>query len=172
MKSQWHRFYAAEVAAPPTVLFDLIADMPHYGRWLPGSAQFGQTTEVEPYPVRLGTRYHDGKPDQPGKAWWGTVTGFQPPGAVDFHHTIAVRPLRASIEVNIHYSFASPDPTQAATSVSRWLVLDISMPWLFRPLRRLVTARFNQENLRTMATLKNYAETNRSEVNHDATQQS
>ena len=40
--------------------------------------QFGRTTDVEPYPVQLGSRYHDGNPDEPGKSWWGTVTGFQP----------------------------------------------------------------------------------------------
>jgi hypothetical protein len=26
------------------------------GRWLPGSAAFGSTTDVDPYPVRLGSR--------------------------------------------------------------------------------------------------------------------
>jgi hypothetical protein len=50
-------------------------------------------------PVRLGTRYHDGKPDEPGKDWWGTVTGFQPPGSLDFHHAISVSQLRATIDV-------------------------------------------------------------------------
>ena len=85
--SQWHKFYTALVAAPPGALFELLADLPDYGRWLPGSQQFGQTSDVAPYPVQLGSRYHDGKPDEPGKDWWGTVTGFQPPGSLDFHHT-------------------------------------------------------------------------------------
>jgi hypothetical protein len=31
--------------------FNLIADMPNYGRWLPGSDVFGGTTLVSPYPV-------------------------------------------------------------------------------------------------------------------------
>ena len=85
--SQWHRFYTSKVAAPPEVLFGLLSDMPHYDRWLPPSGQFARTTDVEPYPVQLGSRYHDGQPDQPGKDWWGTVGhGFrnwrQPPGRV------------------------------------------------------------------------------------------
>jgi hypothetical protein len=42
---------------------------------------------------------------QKGKSWWGTVTGFQPPGSIDFHHTITVRQLRAMVDVHIHYSF-------------------------------------------------------------------
>jgi hypothetical protein len=43
--------------------------------------------------------------------------------------------------------------------VCRWLVLDISMPSLFRPLRRLILSSFDKENLRTMAAVKKYAET-------------
>ena len=54
------------------------------------SEQFGKATDVEPYPVQLGNRYHDGKPDEPGKECWGTVTGFQPLGSLDFYHNIAV----------------------------------------------------------------------------------
>ena len=153
--SQWHKLYNAQVAAPPGTLFELLADMPEYGRWLPGSEQFGRTTNVEPYPVRLGSRYHDGKPDEPGKDWWGTVTGFQPPGSLDFHHTIAVPQLWATVDVHIHYSF---EPEAGGTRASRWLVLDFSMPAIFLPLRRLIVNRFDQENLRTMSAVKTYAE--------------
>lgn len=153
--SQWHKLYTAYVAAPPSTVFGLLADLPNYGRWLPGSAQFGGTTDVEPYPVRLGTRYHDGQPDQPGHDWWGTVTGYQPPGSLDFHHTIPVSQLRATVDVHIHYSF---EPADAGTQVSRWLVLDITMPALFRPLRRAIVSRFDHENVRTIAAVKTYAE--------------
>jgi hypothetical protein len=152
------------VAAPPGVLFELLADMPNYGRWLRGSQQFGRTTDVEPYPVQLGSRYHDGKPDEPGKDWWGTVTGFQPPGSLDFHHTIAVTQLRATIDVHIHYSF---EPEDASTRVSRWLVLDISMPAIFRPLRRLIISSFDKENLRTMVAVKEYAEVHAGDAHDD-----
>jgi hypothetical protein len=98
--SQWHKFYTASIATTPDVLFDLLADMPNYGRWLPGSAAFGSTTDVDPYPVRLGSHYHDGKPGEQGKDWWDTVTGFQPPGALDFHHVIHVQQLRARERAN------------------------------------------------------------------------
>jgi hypothetical protein len=153
--SQWHKFYDSQVAAPPGVLFELLADMPNYGRWLPGSAQFARTTDVEPYPVQLGSRYHDGKPDEPGQDWWGLVTGFQHPGSLDFHHAITVTQLRATVDVHIHYSC---EPENAGTKVSRWLVLDIAMPIIARPLRGLIIRRFDQENRRTMAAVKAYAE--------------
>jgi hypothetical protein len=107
--SRWHKLYSSRVGAPPAILFELLSDMPNYGRWLLGSGQFAETTDVEPYPVRLGSRYHDGKPGQPGKDWWGTVTGFQAPGSPDFHHTIQVSQLRAIVDVHIHYSFEPED---------------------------------------------------------------
>jgi hypothetical protein len=153
--SQWHKYYRSNVAAPPTLLFELLSDLPNYGRWLPTSSVFGATTEVDPYPVQLGSRYHDGKPTEPGKDWWGSVTGFQPPGSVDFHHTIFVKQLRATIDVNIHYSL---EPDEAGTHVTRWLVLDIKMPILLRPLRRFAVNSFDAENVRTMAAVKTYAE--------------
>ena len=153
--SHWHKLYTASIAAAPATVFGLLADMPNYGRWLPGSTAFGSTTDVEPYPVQLGSRYHDGKPDQPGKDWWGEVTGFQPPGSLDFHHTIFVRQLRATIDVHIHYSI---EAINDATRVVRWLVLDIDMPIVLRPLRPLIVSSFDKENVRTMAALAAYAE--------------
>jgi hypothetical protein len=89
------------------------------------------------------------------KDWWGTVTGFQPPGSLDFHHTIQVRQLKAIVETHIHYSF---EPQDGGTVVTRWLVLDITMPILFRPLRPLIIKGFDEENVRTMAAVKQYAE--------------
>jgi Polyketide cyclase / dehydrase and lipid transport len=153
--SHWHKLYTADVGAPPALLFDLLADMPNYHKWLPGSQAFAKTTDVEPYPVRLGSRYHDGKPDEPGKDWFGTVTGFQRPGSLDFHHTIRVKQVRATVEVHIHYSF---EPEREGTRVSRWLVLDISMPIVLRPLRALIIRSFDKENVRTMSAIKTYAE--------------
>jgi hypothetical protein len=156
--SHWHKLYASIVEAPPAVLFKLLSDLPDYGEWLARSDQFDGTTEVEPYPVQLGSRYHDGKPDKPGKSWWGTVTGFQPPGSLDFHHTITVRQLRATVDVHIHYSFEPEAGDERRTRVSRWLLLDVTMPIAVRPLRRFITSAFDKENARTMAAAKQYAE--------------
>lgn len=154
--SRWHKFYSSRVAAPPSILFELLSDMPNYGRWLPSSPAFAATTDVEPYPVRRGSRYRDGKPDEAGKNWRGTVTGFQPPGSLDFHHTIHVSQLKATVDVRIHYSF---EPEDGGTQVTRWLVLDFTMPVITRPLRRLIIKSFDDENVRTMAAVKKYAET-------------
>ena len=152
---QWHKLYVSQIAAPPAILFQLLSDLPSHSRWLPSSDQYAETADVEPYPVQLGSRYHDGKPAEPGSDWWGTVTGFQPDGSIDFRHEIPVRQLRAIIDVHIHYSIERDGDF---TTVSRWLVLDIRMPGAFRPLKPLITARFDKENVRTMAALKQHAE--------------
>jgi uncharacterized protein YndB with AHSA1/START domain len=153
--THWHRLYPAQVAAPPARLFELLADLPTYTRWLAPSEEFSQTTAVEPYPVRLGSRYHDGKPEGEGMDWWGTVTGFRPPGSLDFNHTIPVAQLRATVDVHIHYSF---EPEGEGTRLSRWLLLDFTMPLVLQPLRRVIISRFDKENMRTLAAVKAYAE--------------
>jgi hypothetical protein len=51
--------FSSHINRPASLLFDLLADMPHYGRWLPGSGAFGGTRDVFPYPVQQGTRYID-----------------------------------------------------------------------------------------------------------------
>mgnify|MGYP007135520621 CR=1 FL=1 len=63
--------------------------------------------------------------------------------------------------MHIHYSF---DPGNDSTRVSRWLVLDITMPAITRPLRRLIVSSFDKENLRTMAAVKQYAEAHTGEA--------
>src|SRR5882762_9800123 len=57
-----HPRFTARIEGPPETIFDVIADMPNYGRWLPGSEAFGGATEVSPYPVRLGTTHLDAGP--------------------------------------------------------------------------------------------------------------
>jgi hypothetical protein len=67
--------------------------------------------------------------------------------------------------VHIHYSFESED---GGTQVTRRLVLDITMPIVFRPLRPLLTRSFDKENVRTMAAVKKYAEAHRDGRSHAA----
>jgi hypothetical protein len=153
--SHWHKLYRASFNAPRELIFELTSDLPNYRRWLPPSEQYGDTIDVEPYPVRLGTRYHDGKPASDGKHWWGTVTAFNAPAALDFHHTIRVPEALATVNVHIHYAFEHND---GGTDLTRWLVLDITMPLITRPVRRLITSSFDKENIRVLAALKHSAE--------------
>src|SRR5260370_41450899 len=111
--STLHPQFTARIDGSPDVIFDLIADMLNYGRWLPGSEAFGGTTEGSPYPVRLDTTYLDA-----GPAGWrpGSGTGFEPPKEIAFPHTMLVKqsPLTAHIDLPIRYKC---DPVERATCV-------------------------------------------------------
>jgi hypothetical protein len=125
--STLHPKFTARIEGSPETIFDLIADMPNYGRWLPGSEAFGGTTEVSPCPVHLGTTYLDAGPagQRPG-----SVTGYYRPKYIAFHHTILLKrgPLTANIDVHIRYRL---EPVERATSVVRDLDLAIQGGHLF-----------------------------------------
>jgi hypothetical protein len=78
--STTHPQFTARIEGSPEAIFDLIADMPNYGRRLPGSEAFGGTTEVSPYPVRLGTTYLDAGPagQRPGSVTDMTLRSTSP----------------------------------------------------------------------------------------------
>jgi uncharacterized protein YndB with AHSA1/START domain len=149
-----HPRFTARIEGSPETVFDLLADMPNYGRWLPGSEAFGATTQVEPYPVRLGTTYLDA-----GRmgARPGSVTEFDRPKSLGFHQTMAVKygPLTANFDIRIRYTFELVD---GATIVVRALDLTIELPRLLKLAEPLVLWAFRRENLRVLAELKRFVE--------------
>ncbi len=139
------------------MIFDLIADMPNYGRWLPGSQAFGGTTEVSPYPVRLGTTYLDAGPAgrRPG-----SVTAYDPPRHIAFHHTMLLKPgpLSADIDVHVRYTL---EPVAGGTFVLRELDLAIQITGWMKIAEPFVLYAFRKENVRILAELKRYVEAQR-----------
>ena len=152
--STTHPRFTARIKGSPEVIFDLIADMPNYGRWLPGSQAFGGTTEVSPYPVRLGTTYMDAGPagQRPG-----SVTAYDPPRHIAFHHTMLLKqgPLSADINVHIRYTL---EPVEGETLVLRELDLTIQIPGWIKIAEPFVLYAFRKENVRILAELKRYVE--------------
>jgi hypothetical protein len=151
-----HMAFTSLIGGSPQLVFDLIADMPNYPRWLPDSAVFGGTVEVTPYPVRLGTTYLDAGPvEKPG-----SVTEFDPPGHIAFRHTVLIRrgPLRTDIDARIRYSL---EPREAGTFVLRELELTMNLRGLFTLASPYILRAFRRENVRTLAKLKQYVETQR-----------
>ncbi len=149
-----HLRFTARIEGSPETIFDLVSDMPNYGRWLSGSEAFGATTQVNPYPVRLGTTYLDAGPagERPG-----VVTEFDPPRRIKFHQTMVVKrgPLTANIDIHCWYTLK---PQGHATDVIRELDLDIQMPAWLRLARPFVVSAFSKENARMLEELKRYVE--------------
>jgi uncharacterized protein YndB with AHSA1/START domain len=148
------RQFTERIEGAPELIFDLIADLPNYGRWLPGSQAFGATRDVSPYPVRLGTTYLDAGPsgERPG-----SVTAFDRPSRIAFHQTMLIEqgPLRADADIRIGYTL---EPGGGATRVVRALELTIRMSGPMKVARPLVARAFRRENARTLAALKRYVE--------------
>jgi uncharacterized protein YndB with AHSA1/START domain len=122
-----HPRFTARIEGSPQTIFDLIADMPNYGHWLPGSEAFGGTTQVSPYPIRLGNLSRRGPLGQRP----GSVTEHDPPKHISFHQTMLLKkgPLTANIDVHIRYTF---ELVEGATSVTRALDLTIQIPGLLK----------------------------------------
>jgi uncharacterized protein YndB with AHSA1/START domain len=153
--SEAHLRFTAQIAGPPEVVFDLVADLPSYGRWLPDSSAFGGVVNVTPYPVRLGTTYlESGAIEKPG-----AVTEFDRPKRIGFRHTVMIRrPIKTDVEARIRYRF---EPSQGGTAVLRELDLTIELRGPLKLLRPALLWGFRKENLRTMACLKRYVEAQR-----------
>jgi hypothetical protein len=127
--------------------------MPNYSRWLPDSGVFGGTVDVKPYPVRLGTTYLDAGPvEKPG-----SVTEFDPPKHISFHHTVLIRrgPLRTDIDARIRYTF---EPSNGGTFVLRELDLSMKLHGLYQLASPYILWAFRKENVRTLAKLRQYVE--------------
>jgi hypothetical protein len=152
-----HLQYTAQIIGSPETIFDLIADMPNYGRWLPGSEAFGATTQVSPYPVRLGTTYLDAGPagERPG-----SVTRFDRPKSIAFHHNMLLKrwPLIANIDAHILYTI---EPIDSITAVTRDIDLTFQIPGIMKLAEPLVLSAFRKENVRLLPALKCYVEAQR-----------
>jgi hypothetical protein len=150
----YHPHFTGRIEGFPETIFELIADMPNYGRWLPGSDSFGGSTAVSRYPVRLGTTYLDAGPagQRPG-----SITGYDPPKYIAFQHTMLLKqgPLTANIDVHIRYTF---EPVERATYVIRDLDLTIQIPGLLKVAEPYVVYVFLKENVRILAELIRYVE--------------
>ena len=144
--------FTSQIAGSPEAVFDLVADLPNYGRWLPNSSSYGETVNVTPYPVQLGTTYLErGAIEKPGK-----VTELDRPKRIAFHHTVMIRsPIHTDVDARIRYTF---EPSQGGTAVLRELDFSYELRGLLKLLTPVLLQGFRKENLRTLACLKRYVE--------------
>ena len=145
--------FVTQIAGPAEMIFDLVADMPNYGKWLPASSAFGGTVHVTPYPVRLGTTYVDAGPIlKPG-----SVTEYDRPKHISFHHTVQLRKsfLTTDVDVRIRYTF---EPQNGGTHVDRRLALTFDLIGVSSLALPVLLFGFRRENNRTWAALKRYVE--------------
>ena len=139
--------FTIDIARPVEQVFALIADLPNYHRWLPPSGLYGTTTQVSDTPLTLGTTYVDGKQ----ATLHGHVTEFRPPVALAFHQE--ARLLLSRLTIDIRYRL---EPLGAHTRVYRTTTPRLSGVLAF--LRPMLVRSIRNENLRTLAMMKQYLE--------------
>lgn len=147
-----HFEFTAQITGAADDIFDLVADMPNYSRWLPDSSAFSGTVNVTPYPVRLGTTYLDAGPiEKPGE-----VTEFERPHRIGFHHVVQIRkPFTTDVDARVRYLF---EPRNNGTLVTRELEMTMNLHGVLKLAAPALVWGFRRENARTLACLKTYVE--------------
>jgi uncharacterized protein YndB with AHSA1/START domain len=139
-----------EIRAPADRIFDLITDLRGQERWLPKSSSFRGTTEVSSNPVVLGATYVEREPMGVRR---GTVTEFERPTAITFHHPMKMRAGLGTMDIVLRYTLT---PADRSTRVRR--AATVTLPWQLKLIRPIVVRTFRRESERTLAALEAHAE--------------
>jgi carbon monoxide dehydrogenase subunit G len=146
----WGRFmdFTIDIARPIEPVFALIADLPNYQRWLPQSSLYNMTTQVSDNPIKLGTTYVDRSKQATLN---GRITEYLPPHTVGFHQK--TRLVLGSLIIDIRYRL---EALGAETRVHRTTTPHLS--GLLALLGPMIVRSIRNENIRTLAMMKQYLE--------------
>lgn len=140
--------FTTTIHAPPEQVFNLIADLPNYGKWLPSSRLYGAVTQYSDLPVRKGTQYVDqGKTSR----MTGAVTEFDPPRRITFKQTSVS--VFGQLDIQIRYTL---EPTGDGTRMLRETTVTPSGG--FRVLQPVILEPIRKENERILERMKVYLE--------------
>ena len=104
----------ADINGTRETIFDLLADLAHYDRWLPGSRVFGGMTQVSPVSPGVGTTYADGP-------MRGSITEFNPPERITFEQSMPLKALllTGKLKVRVRYALEATGSGGQTTHVIR-----------------------------------------------------
>src|ERR1700682_483337 len=121
--------FATTINRPPTAVFDLLADLGHYSRWLSPSGTFQEITQPSAEPTRLGTTYTDSSVMQ------GSVTEFAPPNRLTFSQETTFHQflLNGRLRIEMQYTLTSEG---SGTHVTRTVTMNTQ--GIFRLLQPFV----------------------------------
>jgi len=151
------------INAPAKEVFGILIDLPTYHNWLPESTAFKGTTQVSHNPIKLGTTYHEPGPAGTRK---GEVVELEAPasgkpGIVTFRQPMSMKPYVLGLLLDVKVSMKVTEEAGAQGAGSRTVLerdVDLSYPWALWAFKPLVDAEFKKESLRTLESLKAYAE--------------
>jgi uncharacterized protein YndB with AHSA1/START domain len=129
-------------------VFELIADLPHYDKWLPPSTLYGTVTQYSGMPVERGTQYVDhGRLTR----MEGRVTEFDAPHHIHFRQTTVS--MLGALDIEIRYTLT---PTGSNTRVQR----DVSVrpSGLYGLFQGTMIGSISTESERILAMMKQHLE--------------
>jgi uncharacterized protein YndB with AHSA1/START domain len=137
---------SVDIQRPPEDVFNLLADIAHYQRWLPPSKTYIETTDISDMPIKQGTTYVD---KNTNGVMMGTVQEYQPNSLIVFHQ-VGKNP---NVDITARYELS---PKGQGTHLERTTMM--SMSGLWRLLQPIAARQVQAENERTLNTLKAYLE--------------
>jgi uncharacterized protein YndB with AHSA1/START domain len=132
----------------PAVVFDLIADLKGYARWLNSSQLFEGLMEITENPVKLGTEYVD---KGTGTTMRGRVIAYEMPARITFQQKKPIKIVLAlgELTVTVQYTLL---PAGEATHVARDTTVEGS--GLLKLIEPLLIKQISPENERILQVMK------------------
>ncbi|HEY6540028.1 MAG TPA: SRPBCC family protein [Ktedonobacteraceae bacterium] len=143
--------FTVDINGPRETIFDLIADLAHYNRWLPGSRVFGGMTQVSSIPPGVGTIYDDG-------TMHGSITEFNPPERITFEQSMPVKALllAGKLGFRVRYTLEATGSDGQSTHVIRDVTFNLQ--GILRAARPLIAGTIRRESGRLLEMMKRYVE--------------
>jgi uncharacterized protein YndB with AHSA1/START domain len=140
--------FTKDIQSSAEAVFDLIADLPNYGKWLPPSNLYKAVTEYSELPVRAGTTYVD---TGTSSRMVGTITTFERPTALTFRQV--TRSALGRLDIEIRYTLEAAGET---THLIRHVTIKpTGIYWVLQPYLLRVT---RAEVARILERMKGYLE--------------
>ena len=142
---------SADINGTRETIFDLLADLAHYDRWLPGSRVFGGMTQVSPVLAGVGTTYADGP-------MRGSITEFNPPERITFEQSMPLKALllTGKLDMRVRYTLEATGSDGQATHVIREVTFHLH--GILGAAQPLVASTIRRESGRLLKMMKQYVE--------------
>jgi uncharacterized protein YndB with AHSA1/START domain len=140
------------IEVPPQKVFELLADLRGYNKWLASSQTFNRLDHVTDAAPQLGTSYTD---INGNSRIIGKIIQFNPPHQLAFQQSSAINlffPV-GSIDITIHYTFLEED---TGTRVNRQQ--DIKLNGLIKIFEAYLARIIQKENIRILNSAQRYLE--------------
>ena len=143
--------FTVDINGPRETIFDLIADLAHYDRWLPGSRVFGGMTQVSSMPPGVGAIYTDG-------TMHGSITEFNPPERITFEQSMRVKALllTGKLGFRVRYTLEATGSDGQSTHVIRDVIFNLH--GILKAAQPIIAATIRRESGRLLQIMKGYVE--------------